>query len=323
MPAAGGAGAMTPKEILGILRRHVLMILILTVSGTIIGGVSWFLLDRFNPKYTAKTGIRVSQPGLKDPTKITNPQVQKDLYYQHRLTMASSIKMQSMLEKLIRERNIRELDWFKQFAKVDANGKIIGDKEKAVLKAFEDLEDNLGASAPRDQNFILVSMRTGSAKESAAIVDQMVRLFLEEQRQLALGDITGRLATLKQQRDDVQTRLKQVEGTLDAIRSGTRFARLNLGENQSFRDYMDTNISSLEVTQNTLESTKSRLESNIETLRVRAESALERNIDDRLQEQVEFDETARQMRAQIAVLEPRLGCCIGTQTWATACSVWR
>lgn len=33
---------ITPKEIVGILRRHILMIICSTVIGVMIGGVSWF-----------------------------------------------------------------------------------------------------------------------------------------------------------------------------------------------------------------------------------------------------------------------------------------
>ena len=68
-PGVGAnAMAMTPKEIVGIFRRHLWMIIILTLLGLIIGGVSWFLFDRYLPKYTAIGGVNVSSPGIKDPT---------------------------------------------------------------------------------------------------------------------------------------------------------------------------------------------------------------------------------------------------------------
>ncbi|MHC4987909.1 MAG: hypothetical protein ACYTFX_05360, partial [Planctomycetota bacterium] len=68
---------------------------------------------------------------------------------------------------------------------MDSAGRLIGDQDKAVNKAYEELEDNLGASAPRDNNYILVSMRCAKAKEAKLIVDEMVDVFLTQQRNLA------------------------------------------------------------------------------------------------------------------------------------------
>ncbi|MBL7214770.1 MAG: polysaccharide biosynthesis tyrosine autokinase [Phycisphaerae bacterium] len=306
IPAPGpgqGTMTMTPKEIMGILRRHLWMIIIFTVLGTIIGGISWFLCDRYIPKYTAVAGIKVSPPGLKDPKTITNPQPAKDIYYQHRFTMASYIKRQNMLEKLITRPKIQETDWFKRFAKVDEEGNIIGDKDKAINKALKNLEDHLSASAPRDQNVIFISMRCGSAIEAKTIVDEMVLLFLQEQRQLALGDVSEQLAERTSQRDNIQSSLRDVQNSLEVIREGTRFARLNLGANQSFRDYMDDKMVDLENTFSRLSTQRSGLERNLETLKNRA---ISEDFDQVVKEQIETDPIARQMRNNIASLEPIL-----------------
>lgn len=294
--------AMTPKEIVGILRRHLWMIIILTVLGLIIGGVSWFLCNRYIPKYTAVSGINVSSPGLKDPTKITEAQPQKDIYYQHRFTMASLVKQQGMLEKLVDLSNVRDTVWFKQFAKVDEQGNVI-DNDKAITKALEDLDNHLGASAPRDQNFIRITMTCGSASEAKLIVDEMVSLFIKEQRQLALGDVSQQLTERKAQRDKIQTELKNVTASLTTISTGTRFARLNLGKNQSFRDYMDTKLGELENQFSEFATQRSALESNLELSKKRAESP---DYDEIVKEQIEYDPIARQMRASIASLEPAL-----------------
>ena len=298
-----GAMAMTPKEIAGILRRHVWMIIIFTIVGTMIGGSAWFLCDRFIPKYTAVAGIKVLSPGIKDPTKISEAQPQKDIYYQHRFTMASLIKQQTMLERLIERPKVRETNWFKQFAQVDANGKIIGDVDKAIRKTLEDLDKNLGASAPRDQNFIRVSMTCGSASEAKLIVDEMVRLFLAEQRELALGDVTDQLAERRKQLANVQRELDNTIMSLENISSGTNFARLGLGETQGFRDYMEERLGDLENTASTLETSRSGLETNLAILKKRVESE---EYDQIVKEQIENDPIARQMRSNIASMEPIL-----------------
>lgn len=301
-PAAGGM-AMTPKEIAGILRRHIWMIIIFAVLGTIIGGGAWFLCDRYLPKYTYRRSIDVAMPITEDPLIIGTSQVQKDIYYQFRFTKAAMIKQPYMLKQLIDNSDeIKDTNWFKRFAKLNAAGEIIGDRAKAIDEALEALEDDLGASAPRDNNFLLVSMSCADAGEAKLIVDEMVRIFLSQQQELAQSGLKNELAQFKAQRDDIQSKLTQIENSLESIRSGTRFARLNTGENQSFRDYMDDKLSDLEEQFSVLRSDKGSLESTIATLKARATG----DFDERVQEQVEQDPIARQMRSDISRLEPQL-----------------
>lgn len=303
MPPAAGGMAMTPKEIVGILQRHILMILIFTILGAILGGGSWFLCDRYLPKYTSMRAIDVDMPITDDPLEIGTSQVAKDIYYQFRFTKASLVKQQSMLEELLRRDKVKDTDWFKRYAKVDASGRLIGDQDKAVNEAYKELEDNLSASAPRDNNYIVVSMSCTKAKEAKLIVDEMVDVFLTQQRNLAQSGLKNDLAQFTKQRDEIQTKLNQIENEQRSIRSGTSFARLNLGENQSFRDYMDEKLADLERQSNEFQSNKSGLESQIAILRERAERE---GFDKRVQEQVERDATARAMRDRIAILEPEL-----------------
>ena len=94
MAGRSSAPAITPKEILAILRRHWLLIIALTILGFIFGGVSWYLLNKSFPKYTAMTFIRVLPPVEKDPTAIQTPLVANDIQYGHRLSMATLLKSQ-------------------------------------------------------------------------------------------------------------------------------------------------------------------------------------------------------------------------------------
>ena len=303
MGSAGGQMAMTPKEIAGILRRHIWMIIVFTVLGTIIGGGSWFLCDRYLPRYTYRRTINVAPPIEKDVTIIGSIQPQKDIYYQFRFTKALMIKQDYMLTELLdNSDDIKGTDWFKKYAKVNAAGEIIGDKAKALDEALEDLKDHLGASAPKDNNFISVSMSCADAGEAKLIVDEMVRIFLSQQQELAQSGLKGEVAQFRSQRDDIQSKLTQVENSLQSIRSGSQFARLNLGENQSFRDYMDEKLADLENQASEFGNEKGRLESVIATLQARATG----EFDERVREQVESDPIARQMRSNIASLEPQL-----------------
>jgi succinoglycan biosynthesis transport protein ExoP len=303
-PAGPGAVSMTPKEILGILRRHVLMILIFIVIGTIIGGASWFLLDRYWPRYTSMRAIDVDPPIDLDPMEIGSAQPQKDIYYQFRFTKASLIKQQNMLESLLREPKIIDTNWFKQFAKVDAQGQIIGNKDRAIQKALDDLKDNLGATAPRDNTYLLVTMTCDNPNEAKSIVDETVRLFLQQQRDLAQSGLKSLLAQRTSQRDEIKRKLNQIESSLESIRAGTQYARLNLGESsQNFRDYMDEKLADIEKRFSEYESNKGSLESYIAIYQAKVDAE---NYDESIQTQIENDPVARQMRSNIAAMEPLL-----------------
>ena len=106
---------MTPKEIVGIFRRHIWLIILFTAAGLIIGGGAWFLMQRYCPRYTANTAINVSPPIDVDPMLFSSVQSNKDLYYQFRFTKASFMRQQYYYQQLIRRDKIRETKWFAQF----------------------------------------------------------------------------------------------------------------------------------------------------------------------------------------------------------------
>lgn len=107
------APVLTPKEILGILRRHTLLIVALTVLGLLVGGGTWFILKQYFPKYIARTYIEVLPPGQTDPMTIGAVQVQKDILYGYRLSLASLIKDQRTLENLLASDKVKDTEWFR------------------------------------------------------------------------------------------------------------------------------------------------------------------------------------------------------------------
>lgn len=200
MPAAI---ILTPKDVFGILRRHILLMVSLTILGFIVGGASWYLLKKYFPKYTARTFIRVLPPVEKDPMAIVGGQVAKDIQYGNRVSMASLMNQQSTLQKLIDREKVKETKWFKRFGEV---------KQISIPKAVGDLIKNFSAFAQRDGDYIVVSMTCGDAVESALIVNEMVDLFLASQRSTKRADVAEKLARLQDQKDSIQRELDYAEG---------------------------------------------------------------------------------------------------------------
>ncbi|MDD5010769.1 MAG: hypothetical protein PHQ00_01460, partial [Phycisphaerae bacterium] len=286
--AAQTAMVLTPKEIIDILRRHILLICTLTFCGAVIGGGLWFVLRRIAPKYTARTYIEVLAPGQLDPTVIGTPIASKDIAYEFRFSKAALIKQQNMLQELIRRDVIRETKWFKSF-------------NDDVLKIIKNLEKKLGASADRNSNYISISMTCGSAAESALIVNQMVDLFVKSQQSTVQTDISGKLRELSQQENELRNRLQSISSSLTDIRRSSGLTQLEgAGSGDSFRHTITQKLGSLEVE-------KMKLEADIEQIRANIVTYEERkSTDDIVQRTTENDPVVLGLIQRIASLEAEL-----------------
>ncbi len=248
---------LTPKEIFGILRRHILLILSLTILGFMFGGASWYLLKKYFPKYTAQTFIGVLPNIEKDPMTIAGGQVAKDIQYGNRVSMASLITQQSTLQKLIARDKVQETKWFKHFGDV---------REVSIAKAFDDLQKNLGAFAQRDGDYIVVSMTCGDAAESALIVNEMVDLFIASQRSTRKGDIAEKLSRLQDQKDNIQKDLDAAERALGDVRDRWGITGLEDYQNQTYQPTVTLTLNNLEIEQTTLAQQIMETQANIESL---------------------------------------------------------
>lgn len=296
-PAA--AVTLTPKEILGILRRHIWMILLFTLAGTILGAGGYLAMLRFFPQYTAATGITVLPPVTTDPREFTAIQPQKDLYYQFRATKAALMKQQDMLQNLLKQDSIRATKWFEQFVKRDASGEIIS---VDIAEAVKKLEKNLGVNAPRDQDFIRISMTCADPKEAALIVNEAVRLFLSDQREKARAEISEKMASEERSRQDLRNNLQAIQAQMDSLREGSDFARLST-ESANYRDYMDQKLAALYDEYSRLDAERERLRV---LLAIAERRATQVDYDQVVQQAVEQDPIVHQLQNSLNNIEALL-----------------
>lgn len=285
--AAQTAMVITPKEIIDILRRHILLICTLTFCGVVVGAGLWFVLKRVAPKYTAKTYIEVLSPGQMDPTVIGSPVASKDIAYEFRFSKAALIKQQNMLQELIRRDTVRETKWFKKF-------------DNNVLKVIDDLESHLVAAADRNSNYILVGMTCGNPEEAAIIVNQMVDLFVKSQQSTMETDISGKLSDLSRQENELRSKLQSISSSLTDIRRSSGLTQLeDVGEG-SFRHTITQRLGNLEVE-------KIKLEADIEQVRASVANYEERKTtDDIVQRNTENDSVILGLIQKITTLEAEL-----------------
>ncbi len=292
-PAASGGppqAALTPKEIIGMLRRHVWLIIGLTIFGACCGSAGWFLLKRYAPKYRAMTFIRVLPPIVKDPTVVQAPMVAKDIQYGYRLSMAALLKSQNVLQELLTRDEVKQTEWFQSFGDIQAD---------RIRKAVRNLKKRLGASPQRDGDSIIVSMTCRSKEESALIVNEMVQLFLSMQGGKKREEVTAKLTRLETQRLRIQSDLRDAEAALDDVRRRYGFSDL---EEHAFQPIIERKLADLEMQQNELVMDIGQTQATIERLEEQATGPVQVQVE----RQVERDPVMTMLAQQLALRESAL-----------------
>jgi capsular exopolysaccharide synthesis family protein len=290
MAARGTASGITPREIIAILRRHWLMIVLLTILGLGCGGASWYLFLKYGPKYTARTFIKVLPPIEKDPTTIQSSPVAQDIQYGNRLSLAMRLTSQGMFQQLIDRDKIQQTKWFKEFGDI---------RDVRIRKAVKNLEKYLVANPQRDGDSIIVSMTCGDKGESALIVNEMVSLFVNSQGGTKRKEVAEKLAKLDEQQVRVQRDLDQAERTLDDIRRRYGFTDL---EEHTFQSIIEQRLNDLDNQGNTLALDISQTRASIESLAAQAQGPVQVQVE----RQVEMDSVMLSLAQQLAFQESSL-----------------
>lgn len=298
---AAAMTALTPKEVYSILRRHLLLIIALTVLGLIIAGATWFLLRRYLPKYTAETYIRVLTPIQQDPKTIGVIRSNKDIEYGYRVSIANLIRQQSTLQELIGRDKVRDTQWFKRFARYDENERIIN-IDRCILKAFKDLKKRFSAYPHRDAEFVVLTMTCHDAEEAAVIVNEMATLFIASYGSTKQSEVKDKLIELNKRRISVEGELVAAEKAMADVTERYEITDLERPYGRGFQHTITLRLNQLEFEQNDLTLMIKQLEADIENLKRLAEGPV--NV--QVERQVEVDPVMIVLAQQLAFLESEL-----------------
>ena len=285
-----GAAQLTPKDIIAILRRHIWLIIIMTIIGIMCGGAGWFLMMRYFPKYTARGGIRVLPTAEKDPMKIGGPIGNKDIQYGARVALAARIKDQSTLQQLIDRDKVQDTDWFHGFGDL---------KDKRIRKSVKELKKKFGVSPQRDGDAIVLTMTCAKPEEAALIVNEMMDLFVASQGSTKQRDVASRLTGLERQRLRVSRDFDVAEKSLDEVRKRYGFSDL---EERTYEDTFAKRLAELEKEEDLLFVQIRETSSNIKRLEERAVGP----INEQVENQIERDPVMLSLMQQIVGIEAQL-----------------
>lgn len=288
-PQPQTAASLTPKEVFGIVRRHILLICFMTLLGLAAGGGAWMLLQKYLPKYTAKTYIQVLPPVEKDPLTISTIQLQKDILYEHRQSIANLLKQQRTLEDLLDRDAVKDTGWFAKWN---------GDRRKAL----KSLEKDFGVYAQRDSAFVEISMSCQAAREAADIVNEMLKLFLAQQGSTEQQEISNRLQRLEEQRVRIQSELDAANKGLDDIRTAYDLTDLEKPAGRYFQPTVTLRLNSLELQKNELDLAIRQLRADIGNLQELATGP----ITEQVEYAIEKDPVMVTLAEQLVYLEAQL-----------------
>ena len=288
---------LTPKDIITIIRRHLLLIILLPILGAIIAVGLYFVAAKYSPKFTSTAFISVLEPEISDPMQLAARMSNTDAYYQFRQTKSRFITQQDMLRNLIETDIVRNTDWFRQF--------VSDDGRPDITEALEYLEKNIKVSVARDNFIIVVSFSSKNARESKLVLDQLVELYLKSQLERETQTQRDKLAQAKDEERKVRAEIRAAESSLRDIRqSNPTLAEFSsaTGEGGSERHSIKVRHDSLEVQVMDLEGQISEVEAQIATLEARAQG----EFDEVVREQMENDPIALSARQRILFLRPEL-----------------
>lgn len=292
-PAHAANASLTPREVFGILRRHVFLIFFLTVLGLAAGGGIWKLLQVKFPGYTARTYIQVLPPVETDPMTIGTVQLQRDVLYGHRQSVANLIKQQRTIEELLKRDTVKETAWYDGFR---------GTPAQQDRRRFKYLKKHFGAYAHRDSDFVEISMTCGKAQEAADIVNEMLHLFLAKQGVSKQREIADRLRELEERRDAVQAEYRAAEKDLDDVRAASGMTDLEMPPGRNFQHTITVRLNSLELQRDELALLIKQLEADLGNLDRMAAGP----VTEQIESAVEHDPTMTALAQQLAFQEAEL-----------------
>ncbi len=286
-------GALTPKEVLGMLRRHLWLIFFMTMLGAGIGTGGWYLARRLLPLYQAEALIKVLPPVETDPMEIVASQVQQDIQYGHRVSLANLMKSQSSLQRLLQNTKVQDTTWYRQTTK----------GRGGTLAAVRYLEKNLRAYPHREAEHIVVSMRCGQPSEAALIVNEMIDRFIKEHGDTERQDVTNKLVELTGRQSAVEKDILASEQALQEVRERTGITDLEVpAAGRYFQNTITIRLNDLELQKNELDLAVGQIKTDIENLSRLAQGP----ITEQVAHLVEQDPVALALAQQIALLEAQL-----------------
>ncbi len=206
---SAAAPAITPGDVIGMLRRRLVTIIVLSV---LFGGmgIGLFFLAWFKfPKYSADALIQCVSDVPRTGFDLDQPTMQADRYTRFVQSQAIFLESYPILSKVLTKPEVRSTQWFQNVP------------EDERLQA---LEDDISCAPMRDSNFLRVAMAARNPNDPHVIVNAIVDVYLQETKLQASAPYEAERAqlqrTLAETRDQIRQKQEQIRDFVGQLPAG-------------------------------------------------------------------------------------------------------
>jgi polysaccharide biosynthesis transport protein len=203
---AAAAAMITPKEILGILRRRIWMIIIVTVAITLVVGALWFLELRYHPAYTSQGLVQCLMPVQPDILAGAQPLPSDRIIALQTESRAMDLKNETFLSRVLQRTRVQGTVWFKSF----------GEDRIARMEEFKKC---FFARPLRDSEFVVVSMTARKPEDAKLVLDEALEEFRNQMLATSTSEINEDLLALQQESDALQKKIGEKRLDLSRLRT--------------------------------------------------------------------------------------------------------
>ncbi|MBN1437065.1 MAG: polysaccharide biosynthesis tyrosine autokinase [Sedimentisphaerales bacterium] len=209
---------LTPKDIMGMLKRRMWLIIIITFVAIIAAGGLWYFCYKNYPKYTS-TGIISCKMPVHQDVFTRNPLIpQAQIIEQETQNKAIFLRSDYFLEKILERTDVMNTRWYASFGRDNA-------------ERLNALRDSFGAAPQRNSEYIVVSMSTHNAAESRTILNAALTAFEQEMDQQANDPLDSRLAALTERKRQLELDLRNQRTRLSSLAQSADVPGWERGQN--------------------------------------------------------------------------------------------
>ncbi len=199
--ASQGQEGLKLKDVVGLLRRRMWLIIIITTFFTISSIVLFYLFKRYSPEYTSVGFMRCKMPTEASIFGSGTVLPRKEIIAMAAASNAAVMQSEAFLGELLQRTEVMNTQWWQ-------------DRKFDEVKRLEDMRDGFSASALRDTEYLKISMSMTNPQEAKVIIDAALRQHVSNQKDLATASLYEGLNSLTSQRNEVETQIKRLEGQL-------------------------------------------------------------------------------------------------------------
>jgi len=228
LPAAPtGAKILTWREIVGVFRRRLWLIILVTCLTTILAALWFVAAYKFNvwpgQKYTSFAQIECEMPIRDNPLTGTQMIPHRDLIELETHTQALYLESESFLNSVLERPNVQNTRWHKV--------------KSIPMKRMKFFKSCFNAQEQRNSSYITLSMTTSNPRESQTILNEILNQFQLDIGSQASEELRDRRSALDGQRNTVLKNIEDKNTQMVRILSNTNEPGFEEGQSSAWDEY--------------------------------------------------------------------------------------